>query len=197
MKRNLLCTFGLAVTAVVALGASPVGAASGTGPYYATPSWDQQLPASTRFIVLSNWVDSDFPSGGAAVLDRETGLVWERSPQTKTPFAGYIAPLECNTKLVGGRPGWRLPTVQELASLLDPSQASPPYLPAGHPFMNVQSGFSDYYWTSTTNDNDGSPIHGLWIVRFSSLSFAASADRNAVISHFVWCVRGGSGLPNQ
>ena len=39
--------------------------------YHATPSWDQTLPAATRFIVLSNF-------GGQAVLDRETGLVWER-----------------------------------------------------------------------------------------------------------------------
>ena len=37
------------------------------GTHYATPSWDQTLPASTRFIVLSNF-------NGKAVLDRETGF---------------------------------------------------------------------------------------------------------------------------
>jgi hypothetical protein len=34
------------------------------GPYYANPSWDQQLPDATRFIVLLNW-------NSEAVLDRE------------------------------------------------------------------------------------------------------------------------------
>lgn len=40
-----------------------------------TPSWDQTLPSATRFIVLSNFAS-------AAVLDLETGLVWERPPST-------------------------------------------------------------------------------------------------------------------
>lgn len=46
------------------------------GPYYATPSWDQQLPAASRFIVLSNW-------NAEAVLDRETGMVWQRQPAVR------------------------------------------------------------------------------------------------------------------
>jgi hypothetical protein len=48
------------------------------GPYYAKPSWDQKLDCTTpancpRFVVLEL-------RPHAAVLDRETGLVWERSP---------------------------------------------------------------------------------------------------------------------
>ena len=48
------------------------------GPYYATPSWDQKIQCDAqatcpRFVVLSNW-------NSEAVLDRETGLVWEKSP---------------------------------------------------------------------------------------------------------------------
>jgi len=49
MKHGLLYAFGLIVLSVVAFVTSPAEAATAPGPYYATPSWDQQLPASTRF----------------------------------------------------------------------------------------------------------------------------------------------------
>jgi hypothetical protein len=154
MKQRLSCIMGIIALGMAAIAGNLADASTGTGPYYATPSWDQTMPAATRFIVLSNF-------NSMAVLDRETGLVWERSPQTDTVAGGYLAPGTCTLKKVGGHPGWRLPTVQELASMIDLTQASPPYLPSGHPFINVQTGFSDYYWSATTDDNDNSPLHAL------------------------------------
>jgi Protein of unknown function (DUF1566) len=155
--------------------------AEAQGPYYAVPSWDQTLPASTRFIVLSNM-------SSAAVLDRETGLVWERVPGSGT-FPWLDAQASCNVKSVGNRKGWRLPTVQELASLVDPSIPFPgPTLPPGNPFQNWQS---NVYWSSTTLASDSSQA---WFVLFS----------NGVVYHdfkdilrLVWCVRGGQGVDPQ
>src|SRR5215475_6136724 len=126
----LTCFFG---------SASAQAPASLTGPYYATPAWDQTL-TSTRFLVLIGFSNQ-------AVLDRETGLVWERSPDTG-PTTWLFARWGCINKKIGAvqRKGWRLPSINELASLLDPSHSSPS-LPTNHPFTNVQSAI---YWSATT-----------------------------------------------
>ena len=101
----------LGLLAGVALTASLAQAGSGPGSYYAEPAWDQKLPAATRFDVLTDW-------NNEAVLDRETGLVWERSPQSVLVTWGNARGL-CSNKAIGARKGWRLPALPELASLVD------------------------------------------------------------------------------
>jgi len=188
MNHGLMNAFGFAAAALLGLGTDPV-IADAVAPYYATPSWDQQLPASTRFVVLANWVDSNFASGGAAVLDRETGLVWERSPSTST-FNWENAQFHCNDLRVGNRKGWRLPTAQELASLVDPTVAPPgPTLPAGHPFMNVQSSF---YRSATSFAVDTGDA---WVVGFDSGLVDVVNVKS--FGFDVWCVRGGHGVDPQ
>ena len=118
------------------LGCTSAMAAVGAGPYYATPSWDQTLPANTRFVVLTNM-------NSEAVLDRETGLVWERTPATQErPW--ILAVASCVQKDIGGRKGWRLPWHHELQSLID--IGSPDGVPVGHPFVGV-AGHT--FWSAT------------------------------------------------
>jgi len=145
--------------------------------------WDQQINRPERFKVLTQF-------GGAAVLDKETGRVWEQSPSTETfPWtATAISPgldpfTHCYQLEVGGRKGWRVPTIEELASLVDTSQVSPT-LPAGHPF-NVQA---TPHWSSTTNASDAS--------RAWAVGFATGTVFNPVktAAREVWCVRGGQGI---
>jgi hypothetical protein len=145
------------------------------GPYYATPSWDQTLPTSTRFIILSNFAS-------AAVLDRETGLVWERSPETAT-VDWNSARSSCISKNVGGRKGWRLPAIAELTSLVDPTQN--PALPAGHPFTTVLS--ARYISASTSRINTPSA----WGVDFGEFGNGPVINLTKIdAEHRVWCVRG-------
>jgi hypothetical protein len=194
MKRTLSYTPSIIGLAITSFAATVLAATTANGPYYATPSWDQQLPASTRFIVLSNWIDASFPSGGAAVLDRETGLVWERSP-TSIQSDWYSANEYCiRLTTVGGRMGWRLPTVQELYSLFDPTAVNPPTLPAGHPFTNIHSqvdtpssGSIDY-WTATFETAD--PF--VRVVSFDTPIGFQDISRNPTgTDGYHWCVRGG------
>jgi len=183
MMKLIRLTVGSLFLAMVLVTPGPARAANSNGPYYATPSWDQQLPCDTqatcpRFIVLLNW-------NSEAVLDRETGLVWEQSPSTSTFWAN--AQTHCNKLTVGNRLGWRLPTLQELASLVDRSQSNPA-LPAGHPFSNVQS---DLYWSATTLAINASAA---WDVVFVD-GGVGGQDKSS--THFVWCVRGGQGVDPQ
>jgi hypothetical protein len=186
MKHAVKLTFGLLVLCALALTSAPAQAATAVGPYYAWPSWDQTLQCDTpatcpRFIVLTNFSSN-------AVLDRETGLVWERSPDTNTRD-WLFAHLYCNQRSVGNRKGWRLPTIQELASLIDPSVAFPgPTLPVGHPFTNVQSSG---YWSATTSPAVASDA---WV---ASLRDGGVFVVVKSLSLFVWCARGGQGVDPQ
>ena len=71
---------------------------------------------------------------GEAVLDRETGLVWQRTLDAQALSPGSSAD-RCLQATTGGRLGWRLPTLPEFASLFDGSPTATPPLPAGHPFI--------------------------------------------------------------
>src|SRR5215813_9960366 len=149
MKHKFMHAFGLVVLGSVGLATSPADAVTtANGSYYATPSWDQQLPAPTRFVVLSNW-------NSEAVLDRETGLVWATKPGAG--MASWSDALfECRTVVIGNRRGWRVPSQEELSTLLDPTQSAPA-LPAGHPFQGI--GATDSFWTATTWENDPSQAY--------------------------------------
>jgi hypothetical protein len=141
-----------------------------------TLRWDQNLPAAQRFVVLAAF-NSD------AVLDKNTGLVWEKSPAVTT-HTWSDARFQCANKNVGGQKGWRLPSFAELSSLVDPSVAPPgPTLPAGHPFTNVQSAG---YWSATASADN--PTFA-WVVFFFNGNVFNTVMAN-VVNH-VWCVRGG------
>jgi hypothetical protein len=139
------------------------------------PNWDKTLPTAQRFVVLAAFNND-------AVRDNNTGLVWERSPRM-APVTWNGARFSCINKNVGGQKGWRLPSIPDLASLIDPSVVPPgPTLSTGHPFKNVQSAG---YWSATTSAEDSSDA---WFVYFG-IGFV-DHDSKTRTGH-AWCVRGG------
>jgi hypothetical protein len=198
MKQRLLVSLRVVVLAILGAVAFPASAqTTAQGFYYPPSAWDLQLQCNThatcpRFVVLSNWIDASHPSGGAAVLDRETGLVWERSPSTST-FTWENAQIHCNQLNVGHRKGWRLPTIQELASLVDgdPANTSSPRLPHGHPFSNGAVVNPDY-WSATTYAPDTSAA---WYIEFFQGQVIEGVFKNGTV--LSWCVRGGHGVDPQ
>ena len=178
---NNVCVLGATVMGL-ALNVPVLAVTSGVGPYYATPSWDQTLPAATRFIVLTNM-------NSEAVLDRETGLVWEQSPNTST-FDWNGASSHCVGLSKGGRKGWRLPTIQDLATLIDPTQSNFT-LPPGHPFSNVLT--SSAYWSASTSADNAALA---WVVLFIDGSMFTNF-KSGIFPSLAWCVRGGPGVDPQ
>ncbi len=171
MKRPRSMTstiFGSIALCLGLLTTSPLFAqTTANGPYYATPSWEQTLPSATRFIVLSNF-------NGAVVLDRNTGLVWERSPGALEVWSNSRG--ICAGKNVGGQWGWRLPAFTELASLMDVNATSIPLLPPGHPF-NVPASFfgqNFIFWSATTSVTDPQQA---WAVFFSGGTGPSAIDK--------------------
>ena len=93
---------------------------------------------------------------GAAVLDKQTGLIWARD----TIFNNKSLPWQeavnfCQAFELGDQKGWRLPTREELITLLDTSTSNPAF-PDGHPFKirKGKSHVSGGYWTSTEYESD-------------------------------------------
>jgi uncharacterized protein DUF1566 len=128
-------------------------------------SWHRILSASERFVVVMN---------NEAVLDKETGLVWQRSPDT-TPYDWQGAQINCFGRSDGDRFGWGLPTMEELSSLVA-------LLPAGHPFTNIQPSA---YWSATTLAQGDTQA---WTMDGTTKGWHAKTEM-----HYVWCVRGGRG----
>ena len=179
--RYAVCTFAVGAALVLATPASAENATTvddSTQPHL--KSWSNVIPnAPRRFVVLADF-------GNAAVLDRETGLVWEQSPE------GAVRTWEdavrtCWQRQVGGRMGWHLPTIEELSSLLDPSAVIPgPALPTGHPFQNVQNAS---YWSSTTDVRAAFVPSQAWAAHFF---LGTTGDSGKDGAAGVWCVRGGT-----
>jgi len=97
--------------------------------------------------------------GGAGVLDHNTGLVWLKQGTWSAEKNWWNTVSYCTSLYVGGVTGWRLPTKDELLSLVDKSVAGSPKLPAGHPFLNVAAL---YYWSSTADYSDPYNLSRAW-----------------------------------
>ena len=96
------------------------------------------------------WPDPRFIAEQAVVLDTLTGLYWFRDADVISTTMDWTAALDYVKKLAQdvavGHMKWRLPTINELESLVDCSRHNPA-LPGDHPFENVR----DVYWSSTTS----------------------------------------------
>lgn len=154
-------------------------------------SWIDHKP-NTRFAI--------YDLGGASnraddlVLDKETGLIWPRNANPKGSALNWLdANTTCRELRIADRIGWRLPTVEELSSLIDTRRTNPA-LPVGHPFVSVQFGQGVWaYWSSTNFEN---PSAAAWFVNLGSGGAGLATKGAPQVLGFIWPVRGGRGGVN-
>jgi hypothetical protein len=138
-------------------------------------TWSAKLPTSRRFRLVLD---------GAGVLDNETGLVWQRAVNGGNgDWAGAVT--ACPSVATGGRYGWRLPTLPELQSLVDPTQSAPA-LPVGHPFVMPNAPLE--FWSYSL----GLGNTNAYGVDFTSGGFIFAGIQS---SYKHWCVRGSPPAP--
>ena len=127
----------------------------------------------TRFTVLGEF-------NREAVRDNKTGLIWEQSPRLDMSD-WQMAQRRCSSNHAGGGTDWRVPTVQELSTLVEPSSIDVK-LPAGHPCANVEPAI---YWSATGGRDNAT------YASFVNFGSGGSATLEKYMPSFVWCVRGG------
>ena len=129
---------------------------------------------------------------GAAYCDRQTGLVWEQSPDTER-LIWRFALEDCLNRTVGenGQKGWRLPSIPELASLISTNSptcnagAGSVCLPKGHPFDQVEL---EFYWSATTSA--ASTTDSAWLVNMEDGNVSRFGVDDPTHEFGAWCVRG-------
>jgi uncharacterized protein DUF1566 len=140
--------------------------------------------AGTASCVDPNWAEwpmVDTPNytdnGDGTVTDNGTGLVWQQNASTallvQADAATYCAGLN-----LGGYTDWRLPTIVELVSIVDPTEfnsaISSTYFP---------NTLSSFFWTTTP---DASEAGNVWTVTFDIGSVTSAG---VIESGYGRCVR--------
>jgi len=133
-----------------------------------------------EFRFGAQWPEPRFEADGEAVLDRLTGLCWRRSADLADGPEYWGMALEAVAGLNREYPGrnWRLPSINELDSLVDCS-AYGPALPPGHPFADV----TDVYWSSTTSEFEPDWAWALYLTKG-----AVGVGRKNYARFSVWAV---------
>lgn len=125
-----------------------------------------ELPTSDRFRVE-----------GGVVLDRMTGLSWERSPRLSS-LELDDARTYCGALVIDANASFRMPSMKELQTIVDDARSGVTIDPDFFPETQA-----DGYWSSSRDAQNASSA---WVVRFAD-GYTLSVDEDEKL--FVRCVR--------
>jgi len=127
--------------------------------------------------------ERDFSKNGDVVTDNINRLLWQDSLNTKVDKHSFSeADAYCDNLSLGGlTSGWRIPTVKELASLID-VEAYDPAIDGNF----TSTAYNDAYWTS--ENEDGSDTNE-WDINFKDGEINYGGTTHASFDQYVRCVR--------
>ncbi|GAB6093762.1 hypothetical protein JCM14469_00140 [Desulfatiferula olefinivorans] len=129
-------------------------------------------------------------AGSGIVIDTTTGLMWQVATVTGTDGDGMTfdeALAHCEAMTLGGFNDWRLPSRNEMISLVDFDRHEPALDPALFP--GTKAGETDYYWTSTTAVLNNNETKHAWSLKFMT---GVSSYSEKTKKAWVRAVRGGN-----
>ncbi|MFV2060091.1 MAG: DUF1566 domain-containing protein [Gammaproteobacteria bacterium] len=129
-----------------------------------------------------SWPSPRFETTQNIVIDRLTGLSWQRCADLTGPVSwsqAEIAIEKLNTESNDYTNHWRLPNINELESLID-CNSDTPALTNGHPFMSLH----DVYWSSTTSLYEPDWAWALYLDKG-----AIGVGQKSQAEFYVWSVR--------
>ena len=133
----------------------------------------------TQAPPISSYVDN----GNGTVTDTSSSLIWQQATAPNT-YNWDQAISYCESLSFAGYTDWRLPTLDELKTLVDSTQTPPTINQMFFPDTR-----SSFYWSSITYANDA---RAAWGVRFSHASDEYFYKDG---SYYVRAVRGGQPKP--
>jgi hypothetical protein len=193
-KKKLYAACAAIVMAVALVTFFPVTGTAGNLEPSAAPgptmkTLDELTPAWSRFVQSPDRLQLALSMGGDVWLDKTTGLVWAMPGQYEHTWGG--AHYNCLVSSVGGVWGWRLPTVEELASIGRSTNV-----------WGFQQSTNYSFWTSTTapDPSDGTAAY--------FVGFYFEPALNEIMINYLqgdyktkayktWCVRGGHGYDGK
>lgn len=187
MRKTLIVLVSLCMTATLANAeVAKTKKSASKDKNAAAPSAEQGTPAESEKIVApsnARFVDK----GDGTVLDKNTGLIWLKDANVSNlplPNEGakqYLQEMNSGKRPNFGYSDWRLPTINEIETLVDKSRFYPA-LPIGHPFTKAQN---HYYWSSSTGKD---VVDYVWIMDVASGEM--TMDYVSYCSYkFLWPVR--------
>ena len=132
-----------------------------------------------RYLLLFSLLFSFSLAEITMIKDTSTGLLWEDTPHVReTKITHPRAKMYCSELKLGDFQDWRLPTIQELLTIIDYRRTSPALMKA---FNYVED--ESFYWSQTVVADESDAF---WGVNFKR---GASSKASEYYDRYVRCVR--------
>ena len=184
-KKSILVLATILFTILFFLSVNVLG---GEGYTPAPPDKNKTLPANDGGPDGCNSSRFKCVMGGEAVLDKQTGLAWARNADLAGGTKAWQEAVKlCQDLEIGNRKGWRLPTKEEMITILDTSRSNPAF-PDGHPFENVKTGSTaeSSYWTGTTYEGNSNSAY------YIAIHVGRVSDELKLFDYRIWPVLGAN-----